>query len=202
MLSDFIQGVILGIGVAVPIGPLNVLMMSYALKNYGNAWAIGIGAMCADIGFFILSVLGVSQLIHRPAILQILAIFGSGFLLYMAYGIFKNARRDVYIQNAESQGNKMRLFFKGYILNFMNPFVIAFWISVSATTAKMGNNFLWSLSGLFLTLFAWISLFPLAIYKSRTLLKKSTVIALSYLSSFILLFFALMLIYKSFFQAA
>ena len=143
-----------------------------------------------------------SQLIHRPAILQILAIFGSGFLLYMAYGIFKNARRDVYIQNAESQGNKMRLFFKGYILNFMNPFVIAFWISVSATTAKMGNNFLWSLSGLFLTLFAWISLFPLAIYKSRTLLKKSTVIALSYLSSFILLFFALMLIYKSFFQAA
>ncbi|MBQ9724863.1 MAG: hypothetical protein IJV56_05925, partial [Neisseriaceae bacterium] len=59
-----------------------------------------------------------------------------------------------------------------------------------------------SLVGLFLGIISWISLFPLFIYKSRTLLKKSTTIALSYVSSLILVFFAVSLIYKSFFQAA
>ena len=201
-MNEFLQGIILGWGVAVPIGPINVLIMSYALKNYAQALSLGVGAMCADLGYLVLSILGVSQIVHKPMIFNILAISGCLFLLYMSYGIFKNARRDIYIQKNINNENKKRLFIKGFLLNLMNPFVIIFWISVSTTTAKMGNHILLSLIGLFLGIISWITLFPLVIYKSRTLLKKSTTIALSYISSLILVFFAVMLIYKSFFQAA
>ena len=201
-MNEFIQGIILGWGVAVPIGPINVLIMSYALKNYGKALSLGVGAMFADLGFLVLSILGVSQMVHKPIIFNTLAVSGSLFLLYMAYTIFKNARRDIYVQNTENNENKIRLFIKGLMLNLFNPFVIIFWISVSATTAKMGNHLILSLVGLFLGIISWISLFPLFIYKSRTLLKKSTTIALSYVSSLILVFFEVSLIYKSFFHAA
>lgn len=201
-MNEFIQGIILGWGVAVPVGPINVLIMSYALKNYGKALSLGVGAMFADLGFLVLSILGVSQMVHKPIIFNTLAVSGSLFLLYMAYTIFKNARRDIYVQNTENNENKIRLFIKGLMLNLFNPFVIIFWISVSATTAKMGNHLILSLVGLFLGIISWISLFPLFIYKSRTLLKKSTTIALSYVSSLILVFFAVSLIYKTFVQAA
>ena len=201
-MNEFLQGIILGWGVAVPVGPINVLVMSYALKNYGKALSLGVGAMFADLGFLTLSILGVSQVVHKPFVFNTLAVSGSLFLLYMAYNIFKNARRDIYIQNTENSENKKRLFIKGFLLNLMNPFVIIFWISVSSTTAKMGNHLILSLIGLFLGIISWMALFPLVIYKSRTLLKKSTIIALSYISSLILVFFAIMLIYKSFFQAA
>ena len=201
-MNEFLQGIILGWGVAVPVGHINVLIMSYALKNYGKALSLGVGAMFADLGFLVLSILGVSQMVHKPFIFNILAVSGSLFLLYMAYTIFKNARRDIYIQKTENSENKKHLFIKGFLLNLMNPFAIIFWISVSTTTAKMGNHLILSLIGLFLGIISWIALFPLVIYKSRTLLKKSTTIALSYISSLILVFFAIMLIYKSFFQAA
>ncbi|MBR3481671.1 MAG: LysE family translocator [Neisseriaceae bacterium] len=201
-MNEFLQGIILGWGVAVPIGPINVLVMSYALKNYGKALSLGVGAMFADLGFLTLSILGVSQIVHKPIIFNTLAIFGSLFLLYMAYSIAKNAQREIYVQKIEKTENKKWLFIKGFLLNLMNPYVIIFWISVSTTTAKMGNHLILSLIGLFLGIISWMTLFPLVIYKSRTLLKKSTTIALSYISSLILVFFAIMLIYKSFFQAA
>ena len=200
MTSELLQGIILGWGVAVPIGPINVLIMSYALQNYGKALSLGIGAMFADILFLLLSIIGISQIVNKPIIFNMLAVLGSLFLLYMAYGIFKNACRDIHIQQMEKGENKKSLFIKGLMLNLMNPFVIIFWVSVSATTAKMGNNVLLSLMGLFLGIISWITLFPLVIYKSRTLLKKNTTIALSYISSLILVFFAIMLICKTFFN--
>ena len=201
-MNEFLQGIILGWGVAVPIGPINVLVMSYALKNYGKALSLGVGAMFADLGFLTLSILGVSQIVHKPIIFNTLDIFGSLFLFYIAYSIAKNAQREIYVQKIEKTENKKWLFIKGFLLNLMNPYVIIFWISVSTTTAKMGNHLILSLIGLFLGIISWMTLFPLVIYKSRTLLKKSTTIALSYISSLILVFFAIMLIYKSFFQAA
>ena len=36
-MSSFLQGALLGFGVAVPIGPLNILIMSYAFTSYSKA---------------------------------------------------------------------------------------------------------------------------------------------------------------------
>lgn len=201
-MNELLQGIILGWGVAVPIGPINVLVMSYALKNYGKALSLGVGAMFADLGFLTLSILGVSQIIHKPIIFNTLAILGSLFLLYMAFSLAKNARREIYIQNIEKTESKKWLFIKGFLLNLMNPYVIMFWVSVSTTTAKMGNHLILALIGLFLGIISWMALFPFVIYKSRTRISKKMAMLLSYASALILLFFAFSLIYKTFIQAA
>ena len=39
----------MGLGVSVPIGPVNVLIMSYALRSYTKALCLGLGAMSADM---------------------------------------------------------------------------------------------------------------------------------------------------------
>lgn len=33
-MKSFIQGLLLGFGAAVPVGPVNILIMSYSLKRY------------------------------------------------------------------------------------------------------------------------------------------------------------------------
>lgn len=33
-MESFIQGLLLGFGAAVPVGPVNILIMSYSLKRY------------------------------------------------------------------------------------------------------------------------------------------------------------------------
>lgn len=192
-MHEFLQGIILGLGVAVPIGPINVLMMNYALQSYTKTLYLSFGAMLADLFFFTISILGVSQAVKNPVLFKYLAIFGSIFLAYMAYTIIKNAKRRISLKTVQIE-KKSSMFIKGLLLNLLNPFVIIFWISVSTTTAKLGSNFIASFSGLFLVLFAWITLFPLAIYKSRSLIKPEVAIVLSYISAIILLFFSCNLI--------
>ena len=199
-MHGFLQGILLGLGVSVPIGPINVLIMSYALKSYLKALCLGLGAMSADAFFLLLSAFGVSKLLNSPIIFKILAIFGACFLIYMAFEIFKSAKNEIKPQKANSDkfGSYGAIYIKGLLLNLLNPYVIMFWLSVSTTTAKIGDSFTVVLTGLVLGIFSWISLFPLFIYKNRKFVSQKVAMYLAYISAFILLFFAISLIVKIF----
>ena len=200
-MEGFLKGILLGLGVSVPIGPINVLIMSYALKSYSKALCLGLGAMSADAFFLLLSAFGVSKLINSPSVFKILAIFGACFLLYMAWQIFKSAKNEIKpkAQNTDEIGSHASIYLKGLLLNLLNPYVIMFWLSVSATTAKIGGNFGVVLAGLVIGIFSWISLFPLVIYKNRRFVSPKVAMYLAYASALILVFFAFSLVYKTFF---
>ena len=200
-MEAFLKGVLLGLGVSVPIGPINVLIMSYALKSYTKALCLGLGAMSADAFFLLLSSFGVSKLINSPSVFKVLAVLGACFLLYMAWQIFKSAKSEINAKNANTEelGSHGAIYIKGLLLNLLNPYVIAFWLSVSTTTAKIGGSFGTVLFGLIIGIFSWISLFPLAIYKNRKFVSPKVAMWLAYASALILAGFALSLIYKTFF---
>lgn len=200
-MQAFLQGILLGLGVSVPIGPINVLIMSYALKSYSKALCLGLGAMSADAFFLLLSAFGVAKLLNSPSIFKVLAVFGACFLLYMAWGIFKSSKNEIKTKsvNADKIGSHASIYIKGLLLNLLNPYVIMFWLSVSATTAKIGGSFGVVLAGLVLGILSWITLFPLFIYKNRRIVSGKVAMWLSYISALILLFFAFSLIYKTFF---
>ena len=191
-MNAFIEGILLGFGVSVPIGPINVLIMSYALQSYSKALCLGLGAMSADMLYLALSAFGISQLAKIPIVFAIISIFGACFLLYIAYGIFSSAKNNLEIKNVEL-GSHAKIYSKGFFLNLLNPYVIMFWLSVSASVNS--ENFALSLLGLFLAILAWISLFPLVIYKNRAKLPDSVARAFAYISAVILLFYALRLIW-------
>ncbi|CAA6802363.1 MAG: Lysine exporter protein (LYSE/YGGA), partial [uncultured Sulfurovum sp.] len=60
MLNSLIEGFLLGLGAAVPLGPINILIMNHALKNYKSAVAIGFGAMSADMVYLFIILLGLA----------------------------------------------------------------------------------------------------------------------------------------------
>ncbi|MFW5607776.1 MAG: LysE family transporter, partial [Campylobacter hyointestinalis] len=146
-MESFIQGLLLGFGAAVPVGPVNILIMSYSLKRYALGTGVGLGAMSVDIFYMLLMSFGVLKFLNQPIFLNLLSIFGFLFLLYIAYLTYKSADSLIAEDLNLKENSFWSCYTKGVLLNLVNPYIIGFWISVSSFVAS-SSNALMSLSGL------------------------------------------------------
>src|SRR5688500_19678667 len=77
--GPLLKGVLLGLGAAVPIGPVNVEMARRALRGgFFAGFALGCGAVTVDVLYLVLSSLSVAQLLNHPRVLKPLAVAGVG----------------------------------------------------------------------------------------------------------------------------
>lgn len=194
MLNAFLEGFMLGLGAAVPVGPINILIMTNAIKNYKNAVSIGFGAMSADITYLALILLGLFAFVKNETFQTILGVFGSLFLTYIAYLIFKNRNEKIELDPTKIKDGHTKIvanYIKGYSLTLLNPYTIGFWISVSAYISTKNLSFGFTLLGLFSGIFLWITLMPYAVHKTKHLLSNNMTKNISIIASGIILFFAI-----------
>ncbi len=187
------EGFVLGLGAAVPLGPVNILIMTNALKNYKNAVALGAGAMSADITYLTLLLFGFLVFAKNGAVQIGLGLFGTLFLFYISYLIFKGRNQKVEIHQKGETVEKDKIlsnYLKGYSITLLNPYTIGFWISVSVYIANKHLSFIFTLLGLFCAIFLWITLMPLAIHKTKHLFSQTITKNISIVSAGIILFFA------------
>lgn len=193
--ASFAQGFALGIGAAVPLGPINILIMNRALERYHHAVLIGLGAMSADMIYLSLSILGIIEFARDGSAVRIFSIAGSAFLLYLAFSIYRGAGD---VGKEESPPKVKRLYPTGLVLTLFNPYTVMFWLSVSAYMHSAGLDYISTLVGLFTAITGWILLMPLAIYRSRHLLSGRITKIFSIISSMLLLFFAISMMIEGF----
>lgn len=197
-MDSFITGILLGLGVAIPIGPLNILIMNYSLSSFGRGFALGMGAMSADILYFVLLSLGVLVVFDNPWIFKSIAIFGAIFLLYMAWACYKNASKMLAkISCAERGESLLACYLKGLGLNSINPFIIGFWLSLSSVVASSANWMIATL-GVLLALFAWVLGLSIVTSLARRIISAKVARIFSYVSAVLMLFFTAFLIYNTF----
>ena len=198
-MESFIKGALFGYGASIPIGPINILIVAYALKSFKLGFAIGAGAMLTDVIYLVLSHFGVSVFLKQNALfMEILSIFGASFLIYIAFITARSANKILEF-NIASKQSLMRCFLQGVWINALNPFIIAFWISVSAFTNSVQNQFL-SLAGLIFSITTWIIFLPLIVAKSRKIISPKVAAVFAYVSAMFLAVFALLIIYEQFFK--
>ena len=197
-MDSFITGILLGLGVAIPIGPLNILIMNYSLSSFGRGFALGLGAMSADILYFVLLSLGVLAVFDNTWIFKSIAIFGAIFLLYMAWACYKNASKMLAkISNTEREESLLACYLKGLGLNSINPFIVGFWLSLSSVVASSANWMITAL-GVLLALFAWVLGLSFATSLARRIISAKAARIFSYVSAVLMLFFTAFLIYNTF----
>ena len=197
-MDSFITGILLGLGVAIPIGPLNILIMNYSLSSFGRGFALGMGAMSADILYFVLLSLGVLVVFDNTWIFKSIAIFGAIFLLYMAWACYKNASKMLAkISNTERGESLLACYLKGLGLNSINPFIIGFWLSLSSVVASSANWMIAAL-GVLLALFAWVLGLSILTSLARRIISAKVARIFSYVSAVLMLFFTAFLIYNTF----
>ncbi|MBC7605698.1 MAG: LysE family transporter [Burkholderiales bacterium] len=139
MLQDILSGIPLGIFLSFMIGPVFfVLLETSAVKGFRAAFVFDLGVVTADILFITLAYFSSYRLIlsikNDPAIY----IFGG--ILMLTYGIIsflkikkatKNLDENLVIEITKN--NYLSLFFKGFLLNFINVGVLLFWFLILIT---------------------------------------------------------------------
>ncbi|MDH5979544.1 LysE family translocator [Vibrio splendidus] len=136
---------------------------------------IALGLSCGILLHSLLSLTGISYLVHQqPTLFAIIQLAGGSYLLYLGYGalkatwqIIQNHNDDADTVNANDLilTNKRQAFSKGFATNILNPKALVFFISlmsslVPADMSLSGKGFaliiLFGLSLFWFSLLAWM----------------------------------------------
>ena len=182
-------------GAAVPLGAINILIMNTALKNYKSAVAVGFGAMSSDVTYLVLIFLGMITFLNTPFFSIALGVFGSFFLTYMAYHIFKdrNSKLDT---NSKIITHKhlAKSYIQGYVLTLLNPYTIVFWLSVAGYTANKNLDPIVTIFGMLSAIMLWVTIMPYFVHKSKHKISQRVSYFISIVSSLILVGFSISLL--------
>jgi len=133
------SGMIFGLALAAPPGPMNAII---AAESVSRGWMAGVraglGAMSADVLFFVLTLAGVvavldSYLSVRPA----LYLAGGLLMLYFAIGAAHEAASTTGFTDADSTASSG--FSKTFVLSLTNPYQIGFWLTVGVGLLEAGR---------------------------------------------------------------
>lgn len=169
MMLSFIEGFLLGLGAAAPLGPINILIMNRALIHYPHAVITGLGAMSADGLYLLLILLGMASFLNNGILQDILGVLGAIFLTYMAYAIFKGRNKPVsslHLNNEKKQ-KLLPAYFQGFALTFVNPYTVAFWLSIASYVSSKALSPIMTLVGMFSAISLWVTVMPYFVHRSR-----------------------------------
>lgn len=149
MFDEVLSAIPFGIILAFTIGPVFfVLLETSATKGFKSALIFDLGVMSADILFIAIAFFSTNKLLDKIKDDPNFLVFGG--VLLVVYGIitftktsksFRSIVREYH--RVEIQKNYGKLFFKGFLLNFINVGVLAGWLAFiiianSFTDTKVG----------------------------------------------------------------
>lgn len=157
---DFKNAFLIGFFMAFMIGPVFfMLIQTSILKGARAAIAFDFGVVLGDISFILIAYYGSRPLLEK--IKDDPRLFFIGGLVLIIYGLItyldksnkKEALETSELVDVPIKNNYLKLFIKGYFLNFINIGVLAFWLGtvlVIGPTLDMNQNAIFSYFGVIL----------------------------------------------------
>jgi len=152
-------------GVLSP-GPLSAMAFAGGVRwGFRAGPLLGTGHAIAELGLIGGLALGLGKALQGDMTARVVAVLGGGFLLWMGYGLIRDARRG----NVELGEPRRQLapLPAGVVLSVFNPFWLIWWATVGV--AYMGKFLGYGLLGLgifyvshILTDYGWLSVLSLA----------------------------------------
>lgn len=144
MVEDIQAAIPLGFFLAFMIGPVFfVLLETSVIKGFRAAVAFDLGVIVADALFIAVAYFSSFQLLENLSNQPGLYVFGGTILA--VYGLiiyFKRSKKDLEttVDIIVPKTNYIRLFVKGFFLNFINIGVLVFWLGVIIVVSPNLNN--------------------------------------------------------------
>jgi len=207
-LQDILNAIPLGAMLSFMIGPVFIVLLETSvLKGVKEAIIFDIGVILADVFFITLAYFGSHQILEKIKGDPSLFIFGG--IILAVYGLITllKKKEKIIIEDVNLKVVKkniyLRLFVKGFFLNFINIGVLAFWIGM---VVVVGPNVNMNPSRIFyFFLFIIITYFGVDLIKillAKQLQKKLTpyvIIKVKRIMGILLIVFGLALIVKGLF---
>lgn len=138
-LPSFAAGVVFGLALAAPPGPMNAIIASESVENgWVAGFRTGLGAMSADAVFFIGSLLGVVAFVERfPTARAVMVGVGGLLMLYFAYDAAAGVTSG--LETSERAARATTGFRKAFVLALTNPYQILFWLTIGVGLLEPGR---------------------------------------------------------------
>lgn len=117
---------------AISPGPDNIFVLTQSIvhgKKYGIATILGLMSGC--IVHTTLIAFGVSAIITKtPTVFTGIKILGAGYLLYLAYQVFRSSPEILMDTTSVEKKSTFQLFKIGFLMNVLNPKVTIFFMAL------------------------------------------------------------------------
>lgn len=140
MIEDIQTAIPLGFLLSFMIGPVFfVLLETSATKGFRAGVSFDVGVIIADIVFLVIAYFSSFQLLENLSNQPGLFVFGGMILLVYGIVIFikKASKKD---NVKASTGTYLSLIVKGFLLNFINIGVLAFWLGLIVIVGPSLDN--------------------------------------------------------------
>lgn len=138
MLHDILTAIPLGILLAFTIGPVFFVLLETSItKGFRAAMVFDFGVICGDFIFILIAYFSTNQLLEK--LKDDPSLFFLGGVIMLSYGIISFIKQkrsykglvEVNVKEDINQPNNyLNLFFKGFLLNFINIGVLGFWMMI------------------------------------------------------------------------
>jgi len=204
-MHPFLEGTILGMTLAIMLGPalFSLIQTSIHRGLYRGILLAG-GIFLSDLALVVLCYLGAVQIIGNDRNYLMFGVIGG--LVLVIFGVVTFLRKvQVTDENnliAVSIPGPLTYIFKGFFLNFANPFVWLFWVSVMVTVSSGYGTDSWSIKAFFagslLTILVTDILKVIIANRLKRYLKPRILIMINHLVGILLVLFGIYLVIRTF----
>ena len=129
----FLKGYILGLGMILFIGPVFFLLLSISLQLGTKAGIlVALGILLSDVVCVYLCYFGVASFLYEPDSKLWVSLAGGIILMLLGVKYLIKPASKLEIQSEVLGLDYLACFIKGFLVNFVNPFVFLVWIGVIA----------------------------------------------------------------------
>jgi len=146
MLNDIVKAIPIGIILALTIGPVFFVLLETSItKGFRAALTFDLGVILADIIFILIAYFSTTAILDKVKDDPNLLVFGG--VVLTVYGVisyiktsksFRSIFREHHSINIKK--NYTALFFKGFLLNFINIGVLGGWIAALIFAKSLTQN--------------------------------------------------------------
>ena len=141
MIEDIQTAIPLGFFLSFVIGPVFfVLLETSATKGFRAAVSFDIGVIVADVVFLLIAYFSSFQLLENLSNQPGLFVFGGMILLVYGIVIFVRKENKKKPGLIRKKGTYLGLMIKGFLLNFINIGVLAFWLGMMVIVGPSLDN--------------------------------------------------------------
>lgn len=158
-LGAISAGILLGLSIAAPPGPVNALIAVQAISYTKlNGFLVGLGALTADAIFLIASYYLGSLLFLGGQLKGLFFVISACLMAFLSYLTLKSAWKGDLLKS--SSRKKIRIpYISGLAIGITNPFQISWWMS--AGISLISSIGIMIIVGFFAGILIWITSFPL-----------------------------------------
>ncbi len=137
LILSLARGVMIGIVVSAPMGPIGVLTVQRTLnKGRWYGFVTGMGASLSDLLYALITGFGISfvmDFINKPSSLLYLKLIGG--LMLFGFGLYLYRSKPAYTHKPSGKrGSLTKNFMTGFLVTFSNPLIVFLFMALMART--------------------------------------------------------------------